>query len=174
MTRKRSMAVATAVSALTVMLTAGGLSAAAGKSGPKAGSAAILVGSWDVTVTLPSPPPAPPVLAKALATFSRDGTTIESAAAPGNVRSASHGGWKHIGPRLFSVTRIFFRFNPQTGAFVGTQKINATVRVARGGQSFAAVSVSEQYDPAGNLTGGGIRATAIGKRIGVETIPDRP
>jgi hypothetical protein len=174
MTRKTSVLAAIALSALTVLITAGALSASVTKNGPRESSAAILVGSWDVTVTLPNPPPVPPTLARALATFSRDGTTIETAAAPGTVRGASHGGWKQIGPRLFSVTRIFFRLNPQTGALLGTQKINATVRVARGGQSFAAVSVSEQYDPAGNLTVGGLRATAVGKRIGVETIPDRP
>ena len=117
-------------------------------------------------------PGAPP--GRVLATFNADGTTVESAAASPSTRGASHGVWKRIGRDLFSVTRVFFRFNPQTGAYLGTTKVNATVRVAPGGQRFAAVSVSELRDPAGNLVAGDLRGTATGVRMAVEEIPDRP
>jgi hypothetical protein len=109
-----------------------------------------------------------------LATFNGDGATVESAAAPPTTRGASHGVWKRIGRDLFSVTRIFFRFNPQTGAFLGTTKVNATVRVASDRETFEAVSVSELRDPAGDLVVGGLRGTATATRMHVETIPDTP
>ncbi len=128
-----------------------------------------LVGTWDVTLNLPGAPPG-----RVLATFNGDGTTVESAAAPPTTRGASHGVWKRIGRDLFSVTRIFFRFNPQTGAFLGTTKVNATARVASDRETFEAVSISELRDPAGNLVVGGLRGTATATRMHVETIPDTP
>jgi hypothetical protein len=145
-----------------------GLAAAGRGDDPRSGKRA-LAGTWDVTLVLPGAPPG-----RVLATFDADGTTVESAAAPPATRGASHGVWKRIGHDLFSVTRVFFRFNPQTGAYLGTTKVNATVRVAPDGHTFAAVSVSELRDPAGNLVAGDLRGTATGARMAVEEIPDRP
>jgi hypothetical protein len=48
------------------------------------------------------------------------------------------------------------------------------VRVAQDRKTFAAVSISEQRDPAGNLIVGGLRGTAHGVRLEVEQIPDQP
>ena len=165
--RNRAFVAAIAILALAMMVAA--VSASAAKTPRKAGAGYALVGTWDVTLSLPGQPPG-----RVLATFAGDGTTVESAAAPPALRGASHGAWERIGPYLFSVTRIFFRFNPQTGAFLGTQKVNATVRVAQDGMTFTAVSISEQRDPAGNLVIGGLRGTAQGARLDVEQIPDRP
>ena len=92
---------------------------------------------------------------------------------PPALRGASHGAWERIEPSLFAVTRVFFRFNPQTGAYVGTQHVDATVRVAPDGETFTAVSVSELRDPAGNLVLGGLRGTATGKRIGRASCRER-
>lgn len=128
-----------------------------------------LVGTWDVTLQLPGAPPA-----RVLATYNDDGTTVESAAAPPATRGSSHGVWERVGRDLFSVTRIFFRFNPQTGAFLGTTKVNASVRVASDGETFEAVSISELRDPAGTLIVGGLRGTATAARVHVEPIEDRP
>lgn len=147
----------------------GAMGASAAQMPRKASAGYALVGTWDVTLSLPGQPPG-----RVLATFSGDGTTVESAAAPPATRGASHGVWERIGPYLFSVTRVFFRFNPVTGALLGTQKVNATVRVAPDGKSFAAVSISEQRDPAGTLVVGGLRGTAQGVRMEVERIPDEP
>ncbi len=169
MKRKRAAVAATALFALTVMVATAAVSASAAKNPRKASAGYALVGTWDVTLSLPGQPPG-----RVLATFEGDGTTVESAAAPPALRGASHGAWERIGPYLFSVTRVFFRFNPQTGALLGTQKVNATVRVAQDGQTFSAVSISEQRDPAGNLIVGGLRGTAQGARVEVEQIPDRP
>ena len=46
------------------------------------------------------------------------------------------------------------------------------MRVAPDGETFAAVSVSELRDPAGNLIRGGLRGTAVGTRVHVERIPE--
>jgi hypothetical protein len=169
MQRNRSIATPLAVLALTILVVIAAASAAGAKSPPKASAGYAIVGTWDVTLALPGQPPG-----RVLATFEGDGTTVESAAVPAALRGASHGVWERIGPYLFSVTRVFFRFSPQTGAFLGTQKVNATVRVAQDGKTFTAVSISEQRDPAGTLIVGGLRGTAQAARIEVEQIPDRP
>ena len=169
MKRKRSIVAATTLFALTVMVATAAVSASASKTPPKASPGYALVGTWDVALSLPGQPSG-----RVLATFTGDGGTVESAAAPPGLRGASHGAWERIDPYLFAVTRVFFRFNPQTGAFLGTQKVNATVRVAQDGKTFTAVSVSEQRDPTGALVVGGLRGTAQGVRLEVEQIPDRP
>ena len=156
------------VALLAVGVVAAGAVSAARADDDKSRSGA-LVGTWEVTLQLPGAPPG-----RVLATFNDDGTTVESAAAPPTTRGASHGVWKRIGNDLFSVTRIFFRFNPQTGAFLGTTKVNATARVASDRETFEAVSISELRDPAGTLIVGGLRGTATATRMHVETIPDRP
>jgi hypothetical protein len=166
---KRKILAVTPLFVLSAVVATAAVSASAAKSPPKASPAYGLVGTWDVTLTIPGQPPG-----RVLATFGGDGTTVESAAVPGTLRGASHGAWERIEPYLFSVTRVFFRFNPQNGAFLGTQKVNATVRVAQDRETFSAVSISEQRDPAGNLIVGGLPGTAQGVRLHVEQIPDRP
>jgi hypothetical protein len=169
MKRKPLVIGAIALIALTVIVASGAMSATAARSDLEHSSAHALVGSWDVTLALPGLPPG-----RVLATFDGDGGTVESANAPPALRGASHGAWERIEPNLFAVTRVFFRFNPQTGAYLGTQHVNATTRVAPDGETFTAVSVSELRDPAGNLVIGGLRGTATGKRIHVEQITDQP
>lgn len=169
MTTKRSIVGAIALVALTGVVAAGAMSASAARSDSEHGSAHALVGSWDVTLTLQGLPPG-----RVLATFDGDGGTVESSNAAPALRGASHGVWERIDRRLFAVTRVFFRFNPQTGAYLGTQKVNATVRVAKDGETFSAVSVSELRDPAGNVVLAGLRGTAVGTRIHVEQITDQP
>jgi hypothetical protein len=169
----RRLVRALALCGLALVAAAGAVSAAAGENASE-GRPARLVGSWDVTVTLVDPPPGMPAVVQALATFNAGGTTVESPNAPGTQRGSAHGVWERIEPRLYAVTRLFFRFNPQTGAYLGTGKINATVRVARDGETFGAVSVSELRDPTGNVVASGIKATAVGRRIHVEPLADRP
>jgi hypothetical protein len=169
---KRAVASIVALAA-TVLLAAGAVSASPERAADFRFTPS-LVGSWDVTVTLLNPPPGAPALQRSLATFDGDGGTIETAAVPGTLRGASHGTWERTGRDTYAMTRVFFRFNPQTGAYLGTQKINANIRVASDGDSFTAVSVSELRDPGGTLVLAGLRATAAGTRIKVERIPDQP
>ena len=167
MKSKRSLVAAIALFALTIMVAA--VSAQAAKSPAKVGAGYALVGAWDVTLSIPGQPPG-----RVLATFGGDGTTTDTATTPPALRGPSHGAWERIGPYLFAVTRVFFTFNPQTGAFSGTQKVNATVRVAQDGKTFTAVAIAELRDPTGALIVGGLRVTAQGVRVEVEQIPDRP
>jgi hypothetical protein len=161
--RKRVAALVSVLTAVTIV-SAGAVSAAQAEKRPNGQGA--LVGTWNVRFSIPGTPPA-----RVLATFNRDGTTVESAAAPPTSRGASHGVWKRSGPYLFSVTRVFFRFE-DGGAFLGTQKVNATVRVAADRQTFSAVSISELRDPAGNVVFG-LRGTAQATRMRVEEILDQ-
>jgi hypothetical protein len=163
---RRSIVAILIVVALTLMV-AGAAITPSGSASSGHASAKGLVGAWDVIVSLPGQPPA-----RVLATFEKGGTTVDSAAVPGTVRGSSHGAWKRIGHRLYAMTRVFFRF--EGGAYVGTTKVRGTIRVAPDGQTFAAVSVTELRDPAGNLIRGGIPGTAAGARIGVEQIPELP
>ncbi len=166
MRRKRTALCA--VLALVVFIAVGAFSASAGTNRTERSTThrAPLVGTWNVTLFLG------PVTARVLATFERGGVTVESAAAPGTVRTASHGVWRRIGERLYSVTRVFFRF--EQGVYVGTTKVNATVQVAPDSETFDAVSVAEERDPDGNIVRSGLRGTAVGTRMHVEEIPDRP
>lgn len=165
MSRTRAHRIVLALAAAVVAVTVGAVSAAASERDAGFGfdffPQPAIVGTWDVTLTLPGP-----TTGRVLATFEGDGTTVESAAVPGTLRGASHGVWERLDRRLFSVTRVFFRF--ENGAFVGTTKVNATVRVSADDESFTAVSVSELRGPGGNLIVGGIRGTAVGTRMHVE------
>lgn len=96
MTRKTSVVGAIALIALTVIVAAGAMSASAARNDLEHSSAHAIVGSWDVTVTLSNPPPGLPPQQRALATFTSDGGTVESANAAPALRGASHGAWERI------------------------------------------------------------------------------
>ena len=162
--------IALGAGALVTAAISGG--AAAGGGGEHDGHGRSLVGTWDVAVTLLDPPPGVPSVGRALATFTADGNTIETSNSPPATRGPAQGVWKRAGARLYAVTRMFFRFNPQTGAYVGTATLNAEVTVAPDGETFTAQSTSELRDPAGDVVASGIRATASGRRMQVEVAPD--
>ena len=88
-------------------------------------------------------------------------------------RSPAIGTWEYVGDRTFATTMVMHRFSP-TGVYLGTGKVNANRRLSHDGQTYTAVAVLELRDPSGNLIVGGLRSTAIGKRIDVERIPDEP
>ena len=110
-------------------------------------SANQLVGSWELTVD--RGPALPPV--KGLTTYTPGHSLIGTANVV--IRGPAHGAWKHVRGRL------------------GTQKIRETVELAQDGDSYTAVAFSDQFDPNGNLTASGLRATITAKRIKVEPTP---
>jgi hypothetical protein len=126
-------------------------------------SANHLVGSWQLTVD--RGPTLPPV--KGLTTYTSDGTLIGT----GNtvLRGPAHGVWEHVSGRTYADTHIFFRFD-STGTLLGFQKIRETVELTQDGDSYTAVAISDQFDPSGNLTASGLRATITATRIKVEPI----
>lgn len=157
---------ATAILALAMMVAAGAISASSGESGHHGANA--IVGSWDATVDRG---PAFPSL-RTFHTFTRDGSMVETGSDT-MFRSPAIGSWEYVGNRTFATTMLMHRFSP-TGEYLGTGKLNANRRLSEDGQTYTAVAVLELRDPSGNLIVGGLRSTAIGKRIQVERIPDEP
>lgn len=166
MTRKRTLASAIALIAVAAMVAAGAIYASSGDNGRSQGANRI-IGSWELTVD--RGPVLGPV--KGLTTYTRGHSLIGT----GNLltRGPSHGTWEHLSGRLYADTHVFFRFDP-TGTFLGTQRINENVRLAPDGDSFTTVSISNLFDPNGNLVVGGLRATVTGTRIHIDRIPDQP
>jgi hypothetical protein len=147
----------------TVAVSAGfGSVGAAGES-----SGNQLIGTWQVAVKRPAP--LPPL--QSLQVFTDEGSVIEMANEWG--RAAAYGSWERINERLYASTTVFFRFDPQTGAYLGTRKVNRTHELAQDGQSFSHVARVTTFDPNGNVLDTFIaRATAV--RMQVERIPDLP
>jgi hypothetical protein len=163
MTPRRSIIAALGAVVLTLAVSGAAATASAGGDS----KANQLVGSWELTVN--RGPQLPPV--KGMTTYTRGHSLIGTANA--TVRGPAHGTWEHVNGRLYADTHVFFRFDA-TGAFVGSQRIKETVRLAPDGDSYTAVAISDLLDPNGNLTVGGLRATITATRIKVERIPDEP
>ena len=64
---------------------------------------------------------------------------------------------------------MHFLFNAQTGALIGSRKIDRTIELSEDGQSFTAVARVTTFDPNGAVLGVGT-ATSSGTRMRVERI----
>jgi hypothetical protein len=152
----------------TAAIAAGAVSTASGDdSNGSAGNQ--LAGTWRVTVNRPAP--LPPLTS--LQIFTDDGSVIEDASEWSATRTPAFGSWERIEGRLYANTTVFFRFNPQTGALLGSQKISRTIRLSEDGQSVAIVARVSVLDPDGNVLAT-FPAAASGTRMPVERIPDQP
>jgi|SRR5215211_2710841 len=167
MTSKRSLASVITLVAVAAMAAAAAIYASSGDDGRSQGANEI-IGSWELTVD--RGPQLPPV--KGLTTYTRGHSVVGT----GNLltRGPSHGTWEHLSGRLYADTHVFFRFDPATGTFLGTQRINETARLAPDGDSYTAVAISNLFDPNGHLVVGGLRATVTATRIHIDRIPDQP
>jgi hypothetical protein len=152
---------------VAIAVSAGAISASAGGDhhGPK------LVGTWMVSVDRPGLPPL-----KSLQSYTGGHNVIEIANGGATVRSPSHGAWEKIGGRKYGSTVIFFRYDPVSGAYLGTLKIRHELEVAEDGQSFTGVAIGELRDANGNLLPGSNtrKDTVTAERINVEPLPDLP
>jgi hypothetical protein len=164
---RRLMTALGAVALIALATTAVGAISASADRQAGANNANKLVGSWITTVN--RGPSLPPV--KSLQTYTGAHGSVEVSNL-GALRGPSHGAWKRIGPRQYSVTMVFFRYNPSTGAYIGTTKLRRTLQLARDGQTFTGVSVPEFRDSDGNLEPGSNtrRDAETGERINVEPI----
>jgi hypothetical protein len=117
------------------------------------------------------PAPLPPV--HSLQVITADGGMIETSNEPPTSRTAQYGSWERVEGRLYAVTGVHFRFNPQSGAYLGTQRISSMRQLSEDGQSFTAVARVTVLDPDGNVVAS-FSATASGTRMHVERIPDQP
>ena len=172
MTSKRPVIGMIAAIVLAVAVAAGAISASAGneRTGDAAGPK--LVGSWMQTVD--RGPALPPL--KSLVSYSGGGPAVEISNGGATVRSPSHGTWKRIGNRRYGSTAVFFRYDPVSGAFIGTLKLRHELELAQDGQSFSGVAIGELRDANGNLLpGSNTRKDLVtAERINVEPLPDIP
>lgn len=147
----------------------GAISASADRKVGKSNSTK-LTGSWMVSVDRgPSQPPL-----KSLQTYTRGHGVVEISNGGATARSPGHGAWQRLGGRNYGTTVVFFRYDPASGAYLGTVKIRHRLVMAPGGQSFSGVAVAELRDPQGNLLpGSNLRRDAISaQRINVEPVPN--
>ncbi len=125
-----------------------------------------LAGSWLVTVDR-----GPAGALKSLQTYARGGGFVETSnAVPNTMRGPGHGAWRRAGHRRYDTTELFFRFDPQTGAFAGYVKLRSRVELSGDGDSFTAVTVAQALDPNGNPIGPPRSDSATGQRQNVEPI----
>ena len=155
----------TKLSALTatvfaVIAVGSGVIATAGATSESAGNQ--LAGTW--TVAVDRPPPLPPV--SSLQAYTAQGSMIESGNDAAS-RSPQYASWKRVKGREYAATGIFFRFDPQTGAFLGRMKINRTIELAQDGQSFTFHGSSTVLDANGNVVAS-VPGSGSGQRLQVE------
>jgi hypothetical protein len=167
--RKKAIA-ALALVALVIVVAAGAAIVPAGTASNQQSSGNQLAGTWIGTVIRPAP--LPPVTSYQV--YTDDGSVIEwGDDASGAGRSAQFGSWERAGGRLYAASGTFFRFNPATGAKVGSMKINRTIRLSDDGQSFTAVARVLTLDLSDNVVASFV-ARSTGVRMQVERIAEEP
>ncbi len=134
-----------------------------------------LEGSWMFAAISAGGQAGPP---RFLVTFTRDGLVIRTAplqqAAPpalGVARmfiSTTHGEWMRTGDREFAVTVVGFAFD-ETGNFLATQRIRATIRLDETLNTFTALSNVQFVTSDGSVIDGGT-VPVQGTRIRVEPL----
>lgn len=145
---------------LAVVAVGGGVIGTAGAASESAGNQ--LAGTWTVTVNRPPPLPA----VSSLQAYTAQGSMIESGN-DGASRSPQYATWKRVRGREYAATGIIFRFDPQTGAFLGRMKINRTIELSQDGQSFTFRGSSTVLDANGNVVVS-VPSSGSGQRLQVE------
>ena len=167
MTKVKAL-LATAVLVVLAALFGAGVSATSAVAEPRAVSSNTLTGTWNVTVNRPAPLPA----LKSVQVFTSGGAMIEMANESQASRTAQYGAWERIDGRLYAVSGLFYRFDPQ-GKFAGTTKINRTVELGPDGNTIQYISRVSVYDASDHLVQN-VVAKASGVRMPVERISDVP
>jgi hypothetical protein len=171
MSRKRVIATLAAVAAVIGIEIAAG--AASGR--PAHTHANKLAGTWVVTV--PRPAPLRPLIVLqhwnsdgTYLSYSGNGTLGDSPAG----RSNEFGVWERIEGRLYASSGSWLRYDTQTGAHIGSTRIDRTIRLSDDGDSFAVVAQARVLDLDGNVIATPPLVRASGERMQIERIPDEP
>ena len=152
---------------LAASLTGGGVSlASSGSHG--------IEGTWHLTITRESPPPGQPAVIEALVLYAADGTTTDSSNSGILRRTAAYGEWERIGERQYASSSLSFQFNPTTGAWTGTARLDRKVQLSEDGLSFVGVGRLTVYDVAGNVVASNLRTTEVGRALEIVVIDDVP
>jgi hypothetical protein len=159
LTRKRKL-IAALASGFAAVASAGGAIATADTASNRSGNQ--LAGTWSVTVNRPAP--SPPLAS--LHVYTGAGSMVESGNDSAS-RSPQYASWQRVTGREYAATGVFFRFDPQTGAFLGKQKINRTIDLSEDGQSFTFQGRATVYDANGNVLAS-LPVSGSGQRLQVE------
>jgi len=129
-----------------------------------------IVGAWTTTVTFVNCQTGDPVGVPAfpgLFTFHDGGTMSEYGVPPGSspaLRSPGHGVWqREEGWQDYAFTFMFRRYDA-TGASIGSQRVEATLKLAANGDSFVTKSAVEILGPNNNVVATGCAST-VGTRF---------
>lgn len=167
MSRRRVIATL-AVAAVVIVVAAGAATAPAGTASNRHAAGNRLAGTWIVTVERAAP--LPPFTVHQV--YTNHGSFI-GFGSDAFARSPEMGSWERVEGRLYASSGSFFRFNLQTGALLGSVRINRTLRLSDDGQSFTAIGRVQILDLAGNVVTSFL-APATGERMQVERIAEEP
>jgi hypothetical protein len=161
------------VSTLAVVAAVIGVAAGTATGSPSS-HANELAGTW--VVTIQRPPPLRPITVYQAWTsdgtslsYSGNGTLGDSPAG----RSNEFGAWERVEGRLYASSGSYLRFDTQTGAHIGSTRIDRTIRLSDDGESFAVVARIRVLDLDGNVIATNLVHTT-GERMQIERIPDVP
>jgi hypothetical protein len=167
MSRKRVIAILAVVAVVLVV-------AGAASGSPADTHANQLAGTW--VVTIPRPAPLRPIIVfqhwnadGTYLSYSGNGTLGDSPAG----RSNEFGSWERIEERLYASSGSWLRYDTQTGAHIGSTRIDRTIRLSDDGDSFAVVGRVRVLDLDGNVIATALVRTS-GVRMQIERIPDEP
>jgi hypothetical protein len=170
MSRKRVIAIL-AVVAVVLVVAAG--TAPEGSASNRHGNR--LAGTWIVTVERAAP--LRPLIVfqhwnadGTYLSYSGNGTLGDSPAG----RSNEFGSWERIEGRLYASSGSWLRYDTQTGAHIGSTRIDRTIRLSDDGDSFAVVARARVLDLDGNVIATPPLVRANGERLQIERIPDEP
>lgn len=147
--------------------------AGSGVSSASSGSHGI-EGTWHLTITRENPPAGQPAVIEALVNYAADGTTTDSSNSGILRRTAGYGEWERIGERMYASSNLSFQFNPTTGAWTGTARVDRKVQLSQDGTTFVGVGRLTVFDTAGNVIISGLRTTEVGRALEITVIEDVP
>jgi hypothetical protein len=147
--------------------------AASGTSLASSGSHGI-EGTWQITIHREAPPPGQPADIEALMNYAADGTLTESSNSGILRRTVGYGEWERIGERLYASSHVSFAFNPTTGAWTGTSRLDRKVLLSEDGTTFVGVARLNVFDVDGNVLVANSRTTEFGRALEIVVIDDVP
>lgn len=110
-----------------------------------------IVGVWESTATVRDCNNGVALASfKGLSTFNVGGTASYGSNSPPALTSASMGTWKRESPRTYTITLVFYRFNPD-GSLLGLQKSKGTRTLSEDENSFTGAVNGQITDAAGNI-----------------------
>jgi len=131
-------------------------------------------GTWRVTIHRDAPPAGQPADIEALMNYAADGTLTESSNSGILRRTVGYGEWERIGERLYASSHLSFTFNPTTGAWTGTSRLDRKVLLSEDGTTFVGVARLDVFDVDGKVLVQDSRTTEFGRALEIVVIDDVP